>query len=207
MACLRAEWAWLRGDTAGTDALTRETYELALRQGSPWDVAGLAIWRWRGGVLDDAPEGLPEPYALEVAGTPRLAAEAWEQLGEPYPQALALLGSRSTEDVAQAIEILDRLGAAAVLPLARSRLRDLGAATPRGRASSTRSNPGGLTDRQLEVVRLLGRGLSNAEIARELVLSPKTVEHHVGAALTKLGAASRLEAAEAARRLGISDSA
>ncbi|WP_291411734.1 response regulator transcription factor [Actinophytocola sp.] len=80
----------------------------------------------------------------------------------------------------------------------------MGAATPRGRASTTRRNPGGLTDRQLEVVRLLGRGLSNAEIAREMVLSPKSVEHHVGAVLTKLGAASRLEAAQ---RLGISDSA
>jgi DNA-binding CsgD family transcriptional regulator/tetratricopeptide (TPR) repeat protein len=207
MACLRAEWAWLRGDAAGMDAVTRDTYELALRHGSPWDIGDLAIWRWRGGVLDGAPEGLPEPYALEVAGTPRLAAEAWERLGEPYPQALALLGSRSPDDVTEAIEILDRLGAAAVLPLARSRLRDLGAATPRGRASSTRRNPGGLTDRQLEVARLLGRGLSNPEIAHELVLSPKTVEHHVGAVLTKLGAASRIEAADAARRLGISDSA
>jgi DNA-binding CsgD family transcriptional regulator len=206
MACLRAEWAWLRGDAAGIDAVTRDTYELALRQGSPWDVGGLAIWRWRGGVLDDVPEGLPEPYVLELAGEARLAAQEWLRLGEPYPQAVALLGSLHTEDVLEAIEVLDRLGAIAVLPLARARLRDLGATSvPRGRASSTRRNPGGLTDRQLEVVRLLGRGLSNAEIARELVLSPKTVEHHVAAVLTKLAAASRLEAAEAARRLGISD--
>jgi DNA-binding CsgD family transcriptional regulator/tetratricopeptide (TPR) repeat protein len=207
MACIRAEWAWLRGDAAGVDAATRETYELALRRGSRWDVGGLAIWRWRGRVLDDVPDGLPEPYALELAGEARLAAQAWEQSGEPYARALALLGSRRTDDVIDAIEILDRLGAVAVLPLARNRLRDLGATTvPRGRASSTRRNPGGLTDRQLEVSLLLGRGLSNAEIARELVLSPKTVEHHVGAVLAKLGAASRLEAAEAARRLGISDS-
>jgi DNA-binding NarL/FixJ family response regulator len=102
--------------------------------------------------------------------------------------------------------VLDRLGAIAVLPLARARLRDLGATSvPRGRARSTRRNPGGLTDRQLEVVRLLTSGLSNAEIARRLVLSPKTVEHHVGAVLTKLGAATRAEAADAARRLGMVD--
>jgi DNA-binding CsgD family transcriptional regulator/tetratricopeptide (TPR) repeat protein len=203
MACIRAEWAWLRGDAAGVDTATRDTYELALRQGFPWDVGALAIWRWRAGVLEEVPEGMPEPYALEVAGRHRLAGATWERLGEPYAQALALVGSRSTEDVARAIELLDRLGADAVVPLARKRLRDLGAATPRGRASSTRRNPGGLTDRQLEVLRLLGRGMSNAEIARELVLSPKTVENHVGAVLTKLGAASRVEAAEAARPLGV----
>ena len=69
--------------------------------------------------------------------------------------------------------------------------------------SSTRSNPGGLTDRQLEVLQLMVAGLTNSEIARRLVLSPKTVEHHVGAVLAKLGATSRVEAAEAARRLGV----
>ena len=206
MACIRAEWAWLREDHSGVDAATRDTYELALRYGTPWDVGGLAIWRWRGGVLDDVPDRLPEPYALEIAGKVGPAAQAWGRLGEPYAQALALLGSRRTDDVAEAIEIFDRVGAVAVLPLARSRLRDLGATTvPRGRASSTRRNPGGLTDRQLEVARLLGHGLSNSEIARDLVLSPKTVEHHVGAVLTKLSVSSRTEAAEAARRLGVMD--
>jgi DNA-binding CsgD family transcriptional regulator len=206
MSCIRAEWAWLRGDAAGVDEATRDTYEVALRQRLRWDIGGLAIWRWRAGVLDAVPDGLPEPYALEVAGRHRHAAAAWERHGEPYAQALALLGSRSTEDVARGTELLDRMGAFGVVPLARKRLRDLGAATPRGRATSTRRNPGGLTDRQLEVLRLLGRGLSNAEIARALVLSPKTVENHVGAVLTKLGAASRAEAAEAARPLGVVDS-
>ena len=80
------------------------------------------------------------------------------------------------------------MGAVAVLPLARARLRDLGATSvPRGRMSSTRSNPGGLTDRQLEVLQLMVAGLTNSEIARRLVLSPKTVEHHVGAVLGQAG--------------------
>ena len=60
-----------------------------------------------------------------------------------------------------------------------------------------------MTDRQLEVLRLLERGMSNSDIARRLVLSPKTVEHHLGAVFGKLGVTSRADAAAVARRLGI----
>ena len=204
MACLRAEAAWLHGDQAGLNAATRDTYELALSRGTPWDVGELAVWRWRAGLLDAVPPDLSEQHALEIAGAPAEAAAIWSRLGEPYSQALALLGSQDADHLREAIELLDEMGAVAVLPLARARLRHLGATSvPRGRMSSTRSNPGGLTDRQLEVLQLMVAGLTNSEIARRLVLSPKTVEHHVGAVLAKLGAASRVEAADAARRLGV----
>jgi DNA-binding CsgD family transcriptional regulator len=208
MASLRAEAAWLHGDAAGLNAATWDTYGLALSRGTPWDVGELAVWRWRAGLLDAVPPGLSEPHALEIAGAPAEAAAIWARLGEPYSQALAMLGSQDAEDLRQAIELLDEIGAVAVLPLARARLRDLGATSvPRGRMSSTRRNPGGLTDRQLEVLQLMVAGLTNSEIARRLVLSPKTVEHHVGAILAKLGAASRVEAADAARRLGVVEAA
>jgi DNA-binding NarL/FixJ family response regulator len=64
-----------------------------------------------------------------------------------------------------------------------------------------RENPAGLTGRQLEVLALLAAGLRNREIARRLVLSDRTVEHHVHAILRKLGARTRAEAAAAAVRL------
>jgi DNA-binding NarL/FixJ family response regulator len=69
--------------------------------------------------------------------------------------------------------------------------------------TATRAAPAQLTRRQLEVLTLLEGGLSNAEIARALFISEKTTAHHVSAILQKLDAASRGEAAAAARRLGI----
>lgn len=74
---------------------------------------------------------------------------------------------------------------------------------PRGPRRATRTNPAGLTDRQLAVLALLGDGLTNAEVAERLVVSVRTVEHHVAAVLAKLGVHSRRDAAAAAHELGI----
>ena len=51
-----------------------------------------------------------------------------------------------------------------------------------------------LTDRELEVLPLLANGMSNAEIAQQLTISPSTAKHHVRSILSKLGAANRAEA-------------
>ena len=56
-----------------------------------------------------------------------------------------------------------------------------------------------MTKREAEVLDLLGYGLSNPEISDRLYISRKTVEHHVGNILAKLGLRSRGEAAHAAR--------
>jgi len=65
--------------------------------------------------------------------------------------------------------------------------------------------PAHLTPRQAEVLRLLERGLSTKQIARELHLSPETVRNHVRHLLRALGVNSRLEAVAAARRGGGSE--
>lgn len=71
--------------------------------------------------------------------------------------------------------------------------------------SVTDAFPGPLTVREREVLRLIARGLSNRLIARELVLSEKTVKAHVSAVLGKLGVADRTQAALHAVREGMID--
>ena len=74
---------------------------------------------------------------------------------------------------------------------------------PRGPNSATRENPAGLTERQVAVLGLVRAGRTNAEIAAELVVSVRTVDHHVAAVLSKLGVRSRREVDSAAGLLGL----
>jgi DNA-binding NarL/FixJ family response regulator len=73
---------------------------------------------------------------------------------------------------------------------------------PRGPTPATRLNVAGLTARQLDVLELLAEGCSNAAIAERLVLSVRTVDHHVAALMAKLAAATRHEAVERATEQG-----
>jgi DNA-binding NarL/FixJ family response regulator len=60
------------------------------------------------------------------------------------------------------------------------------------------TSPFGLTARELEVLRLLAQGLSDAQIAEQLVISPRTVNHHTTSLYSKLGVSSRAAATHAA---------
>jgi DNA-binding NarL/FixJ family response regulator len=89
-----------------------------------------------------------------------------------------------------ALATFERIGAAQHAAEAGALLRELGA-TPRSKSRGQEL----LTAREKEVLALLKQGLSNPDIARRLVISPKTAEHHVGQILSKLGLKNRAEAA------------
>jgi DNA-binding CsgD family transcriptional regulator/tetratricopeptide (TPR) repeat protein len=198
-----AEEAWLRGDRDGV----RESIQVVLdRVDAPitrQDLSHLASWAARLGDCPSVPAGAPTELALQTGGRWQEAADAWRTVGRPYEHALALIEVGSPAALSEAFDILDRLGAHPAATLAAERLRSLGERVPRGARASTRANPAGLTSREVEVLRLVATGLTNGEIAAQLFVSDRTVEHHVSRALGKLGVTSRREAARAARELDL----
>ena len=132
------------------------------------------------------------------------AARLWQEIGCPYEAALALADSDDENALRQALAQLQGLGARAAAAIVARRLRARGArGLPRGPRTRTRENPAGLTGREREVLALLAEGLRNAQIAERLVVSEKTVDHHVSAILRKLDVRTRGEAGAAAVRLGL----
>ncbi|MDJ0382947.1 LuxR family transcriptional regulator [Streptomyces sp. G-G2] len=190
----RVEAAWLVGDHElvrteagrGLAALADRTH--------PWLSGPLACWIQRAG---GTPPQVPAagPYALELAGDWAGAAAQWDRLGCPYDAALARLAG-DTPALHQALTAFEALGARPAVVRTRALMRTRGVRPAQGGPrSATRANPYGLTNRELDVLKLLDEGLSDAEIAARLYITPKTAGHHVGAVLTKLGVHTRHEAA------------
>ncbi|HEY7629080.1 MAG TPA: AAA family ATPase [Thermoleophilaceae bacterium] len=209
VAAGRAEALWLAGRSDEVDAATASVLELALRYEVPWIVGELACWRRRAGLQDDLPAAAAaHPYALSLAGDWAGAAAWWRELGCPYEAALALADADEEGPLRQALEELQALGARPAAAIVARRLREQGVrGLPQGPREATRNNPAGLTRRELEVVALLAEGLRNAQIAERLVISEKTVDHHVSSILRKLDAGTRGEASAKAAQLGLVGSA
>ncbi len=203
----RAEARWLEGDQA---AALRET-ELACDSGAgcdQWGRGALAVWLMRTGSGRRLPTDVAEPYQRQIDGDWAGAARLWQERDCPYEAAMALLDSTDEEALREALRILTGLRATAVIRVARKKMRDLGfRSVPAGPRAATREHPLGLTRREHEVLDLIADGRTNAEIAAELFISAKTVDHHVSAVLAKLGVPSRSMAASEAVRLGLARAA
>jgi len=130
-------------------------------------------------------------------------ADYWQKLGCPYEYALALTEG-SDDDKRKALVLLQQLGADTVYEKIKQEMRTSGIKKiPRGLQESTKVNPAKLTNRELDVLQLLKKGIQNKEIADTLFISPKTVDHHISSILFKLDANSRVKAVAEAVRLGI----
>jgi DNA-binding CsgD family transcriptional regulator len=128
--------------------------------------------------------------ALEAAeGSAFGLAALWIRLD--LGRELAAAGDgRAVGELERVAALASDRGAATVLELADQALRALGVRTWH-RGPATR----GLTEREQQIVRLIGAGASNPEIAQQLFLSRKTVERHVSNVLRKVGARNRTELA------------
>ena len=195
---IRVEQAWLQG----ADDVEERVGELPLPRLRPRLRAEVLRYAQLAGAVVKAAPGLAEPWGAAIRGDWQAAVDAWRADQRPYELAVELASSGEVEPTLEALHILDQLGAAPAARLTRQRLRDLGVQhVPRGPQQSTREHPAGLTSRQAEVLDLLVRGRTNAQIADELVVSVRTVDHHVAAVLQKLGVSTRQEAAARAATL------
>jgi DNA-binding CsgD family transcriptional regulator len=168
-----------------TERMLRQAESLA-------PVAALAVQ------LRERLDGSGYPHGLSGAAISRSArvlgaADAYQAMREPRPHR----PQRSAEDAAVELRAevkAGRLDGEAVEAV-------LGAAGHR--VARRRGGPAGLTAREVDVLRLVARGLSNKEIAEVLVITPKTVGNHVEHIYSKIDASSRASASLFAMRHGL----
>jgi DNA-binding NarL/FixJ family response regulator len=194
-----------RGDAVAAAAEASALAEAGARLG--WEVVSARAERALGRVLVATGDLGGATACLDRALVAFARLELPLEAGRTRLSLAACLAASDRESAAHearaALAAFDRLGARADADRAAALLRELG---DRGGRAAPRA-AGGLTKRELEVLRLLGEGLSNRQIADRLYLAVKTVEHHVRGVFTKLGVTSRAAAAAYAARHLARDSA
>jgi DNA-binding NarL/FixJ family response regulator/tetratricopeptide (TPR) repeat protein len=205
---LASTFAARRGDRRLVYACADATTDWAARFAGADTVAALAH------ALGEV--ALVEGNAVSAADQLAQALERLAEFEAPFESALtqaragvALLaaGERElgSERLTGAYHTFRKLGAR---PFANRTAADLDAAGERvdarlGRRAARDLRQGGLTRRELEILRLVAVGRTNREIAHQLFLSPRTVDMHVRNMLAKLGCRSRTEATGRAHQLGL----
>lgn len=177
------------GDLTGARSAGARLKTIAERSGCRPLLAGAFLAQAR---IDAAGGGATTAFEqactlFEISGMPFEAAVTrleWARALAPKHREIA------AEDARLALSAFEELGARTYADQAAALLRDLGTGSRPGPRAS-----GELTRREAEVLGLVSHGLSNHEIGKRLFISPKTVEHHVGRVLSKLGLRNRAEAA------------
>jgi DNA-binding CsgD family transcriptional regulator len=197
------EYEWVTGNHVIEKEAIDTTISMVRKMGNQYENSEFAFWLFKARRqhihLDDYFEGynaFGKSLALE-------AAKFWESRGCPYEEALMLFEGNN-DDKRQAISIIHGLGATAVYEKMKFEMRRSGIKKiPRGARKTTQSNSSYITERELEILQLLYKGLQNKEIASKLFISPKTVDHHISSILYKLEVNSRAKAVREAIRLEI----
>jgi len=182
----RSEWEQVRLHPYHTERILSRSAVLApLGQ-----LAGMHHERHDGSGYPHHAPGSDVPMTARVLA----AADVFQAMTQDRPHREALPAEKAGE--ALSAEVREgRLDAESV----RAVLEASGQRSPRVRTDW----PAGLSDREVEVLRLLARGLTNAQIASSLVVSPRTAEHHVQNIYTKIGLSTRAAAALFAMQHGL----
>lgn len=109
-----------------------------------------------------------------------------------------LLKGESREEIFKAIRVVSQ-GGSLLQPVIASKLMK----HVRGAADANQALPESLTDREMDVLKRLAQGMTNKEIAAELIISERTVKFYVSAILGKLNAGNRTEAVTLAAQRGL----
>jgi DNA-binding CsgD family transcriptional regulator len=197
------EYEWLSAKTVIQKEDIDQTLVLMQKTASDSKENEFAFWMRKAGRQRVPVNEITEAYDISSAERALKAAAVWENLGCPYEQALALFEGND-DDKRKAIRIVHELGGTVVYEKMKQEMRNLSIKNiPRGIRKSTLSNAAFLTSREMDVLQLMGQGLQNKEIAAQLFISAKTVDHHISSLLFKLDANSRSKAVTEAIRLGI----
>ena len=197
------EYEWVTGEQAVSEASLAQTIDLLTRLGKFSRKSRFYFWLKRTSRTHMLPPELGETDPTSPEKTAGQEARFWEQIGSPYEQALCL-SEGSEAEKRKALALVQQLGAAAVYERIKRDMRSSGIRKiPRGLRESTRNNPARLTTRELEVLQLLKKGIQNRQIAGQLYISPKTVDHHISSIFFKLDVNTRARAVGEALRMGI----
>ena len=197
-----------QNDAAGVRACADALARIAALTAQPEAIAALATTLGEAASLegDAAAAAAHFASALEAISTRDLPFERAE-IGRRAGVALVRVGRRAdgVAVLVAAARTARRLGATPLGVMIAADMAALGEPVERrlGSREARRLADRGLTRRELEVIQYVGHGLTSRQIGRALFISPRTVEMHVGSALTKLDCRTRAEAVQRVATLGL----
>ena len=196
------EWGWLTNDMNIAKLHLKSLLALEHEQRHPWNIGEIQVWAKRFNIPSPMKPSmaLPKPFELELQGDYLGAADLWQNLDLPHSAILTLVASNNPNNINQAIALAKEIGATTVLGKIQYLIEchnwsDTHQVNLRSSyKTQSQSHPVGLTKREIEVLKLIIKGLTNKEISAILCRSQRTVEHHISSILSKLDVTSRMAA-------------